>query len=71
MIYIALDDMNLDWMPADVKLFDQLWKEGVPVKEIARKLKRPAKEVVILLYDRASKGKVKPRKGGLEGELTN
>ncbi|OIJ12684.1 hypothetical protein BKP37_12850 [Anaerobacillus alkalilacustris] len=63
--YIALSDVNMDWEHKDVEKFETLWKEGISLKEIARKLKRTHDEVGVIIMDRARKGKIKPRKNGI------
>lgn len=65
--YIALDNMNLDWEIDQVQKFDKMWREGLPINIIARRLKRPINEVAVLLFDRAEKGKVNPRTYGIRG----
>lgn len=59
--------MNLDWEPHEVVLVEELWNRGLPIEEIAKKTKRPVKEVFILIFDRAEQGRIEPRKGGIFG----
>lgn len=70
--YIALDHANLDWRPADVKKVERMWNHGEPIKKIARSVKRPIKDVFILIFDRLELGFIKEREGGIFGyEYTN
>jgi hypothetical protein len=68
-VYIALEEINHDWTPEEVKRFDQMWKAGYSTWEIARAFIRPIDDVNILVYDRCYRKKIKPRKGGLNGTL--
>ena len=65
--YIALEDLNFDWALKDIQKFDHLWNEGKSLQEIARILKRPQDEIVVIILDRARKGKIQKRKNGIFG----
>lgn len=65
--YIALDHCNLDWVPEDVQKVEQLWNEGLSITEIARTVKRPIKDVFLLIFDRAELGFIEEREGGIFG----
>jgi fructose-1,6-bisphosphatase/sedoheptulose 1,7-bisphosphatase-like protein len=64
-LYIACEDMDFVWSEKDVSRFDFFWNNGLGIEKIAKRLKRDIDEVVILIMDRARKGYIKPRKGGL------
>lgn len=66
--YIALYDLNFDWLETEIVRFEEMWRAGVSVKQIAKVLQRDPDEVVILAMDRARKGKIAPRKCGLQGD---
>lgn len=66
-IYIALDHCNLDWTNQKVNLVEEMWNNGDSIILIAKKVKRPVKEVFILIYDRLELGFIKPRKGSILG----
>lgn len=67
-IYIALDHCDLDWLPQQVLLVENMWNKGASIEEIAIKVNRPIKEVFILLFDRLELGKISERKGGIFGD---
>lgn len=68
-VYVALedDDINFNWDEKEVELFDKLWKRRTNIMDIADALKRDPDEVMILAIDRARKGFVGKRKGGIVG----
>jgi hypothetical protein len=66
-IYIAHEDSNLDWKPKELEKFETLWNAGVSIQNIAKKLKRTQMEIGLIILDRADKGFIKKRKGGLYG----
>ena len=67
-IYIALEFLDFVWCESDVRRFEQMWKQGMSVLEIADELGRDVDEVIVLAIDRAKLKKIKPRPGGLLGE---
>jgi hypothetical protein len=68
-IYMALDDDNLNffWDEKEVLMFDELWKSDTNIIDIAEFFDRDPDEVVILAIDRARKGFIGKRKGGIVG----
>lgn len=68
-LYIACFDIDFSWLPEEITEFIRLWKYGIALDEIADKLDRPIDDVVMLLYDLSTRGKVKQRRGGLYGEV--
>jgi hypothetical protein len=68
-LYMALDDedLNFYWDEAEVELFDKLWKRRTNILDIADTFKRDPDEVMLLAIDRARKGFIKKRKGGIVG----
>jgi len=68
-IYVPLENAKINWFfnPKEVGHFDDLWKEGLSIKKIAKAMNRPVLEVVLLLMDRDYQGKIKPREGGIWG----
>jgi hypothetical protein len=67
MVYVALEDMNFIWDARDVEQFDHMWREGLSLIDIARALDRDPDEVALLVMDRARKGRVQSRRGGIFG----
>ena len=62
-LYLACQNMELGWYKEEIDIVNKAWKDGLPLWEIASKLKRPEEEVLILLID------IKPnlRKGWVYG----
>lgn len=68
MKHVACEELNFIWAENEVSEFEQLWREGRTLLELARYFKRRQEEVLLLALDRAMFGKIKPRNGGLIGE---
>ncbi|MNC48853.1 hypothetical protein D3C75_979940 [compost metagenome] len=66
--YVALEEFNFLWKPADVNRFDDAWKADMSIKEIALFLRRSEDEVAVLAMDRCIKKAIKPRKHGVFGK---
>jgi hypothetical protein len=68
-LYMALDDddINFFWDEKEVMRFDELWKNGTNILDIAEFFNRDPDEVVVLAIDRARKGFIGKRKGGIVG----
>ena len=64
-LYIPLEELDNDWIwtVGDVKDFDQLWKEDVPIKEMAKFFDCYEATILVMAFDRLIKGQIKPRKG--------
>lgn len=60
-LYIALEDVNLDWRQKEAVDFDRLFNSGKDLKEIAKYFKRTELETLILYIDRLQKKKVQAR----------
>ena len=67
--YLACEDMNFMWTRQQVKDFRILWDEGRNIDELARYFGRPQEEILIIALDLGMKNRIKPRKGGLLGEM--
>ena len=69
--YILFDDetlnINLDFTPKQVSIFDEMWKEGYSVSDIASKLQRKKVEIELLAEDRFLRKKINVRKGAMKG----
>lgn len=63
MIYIALEDMDMDWSSEDVEQFISLWDKGISISSIAEHFNRDSDEVAILVIDQARKERIAPREG--------
>jgi|GEM_PF-5299853 len=68
-IYIALLHCDLDWTEKEVAFVEKMWKGGYSITDIAKKVRRPIKDVFVLIYDRAELGYLKPRKGSVFGDM--
>ena len=69
-LYIALSELDFSWYPGEVEQVAQLWREGLPVADIAEKMERDIDEVAILIMDLARQKKIEPRKNGAAGEVS-
>ncbi len=69
--YIACDDWNFSWTSGELESFNLLWREGKPIWEIARQIRRPIKEVAILIMDLAERRVIEERTRGVFGENLN
>jgi len=65
--YLALDDQAFEfgWDWWEVEMVQTLWKKEVSIWRIAERVYRDPDEVVVLVIDRARKGKIKERERGL------
>lgn len=66
-IYLACEEMDFIWSREEVKEIDKMWNEGIEVRSIANKVQRDPDELLILIIDRARKGHITRRTGGLFG----
>ena len=69
-LYIALSELDFSWYRGEVEQVAQLWRKGMPVADIAEKMKRDIDEVAILIMDLARRDVIEPRKNGVAGEAT-
>ena len=67
-LYIALSELDFSWYPNEVEQVAQLWRDGLPVADIAEKMERDVDEVVILIMDLARRMMIGQRKNGVLGE---
>lgn len=65
--YIACEDFDFIWTNEEVFDLECMWMEGASLEQMANHFKRTEAEVLILLIDRSSMKRLKPRKGGLFG----
>jgi hypothetical protein len=66
MIYIALEDVedtDFFWSSREIRKFDNLWKEKMSLKEIAKDMHRSEISVLLLSFDRILRGLIEPREG--------
>lgn len=70
MMYIVCEDMNFAWKEHQVVLFEEMWARGMPLTEIAKKLRRSVDETFLLAMDRARAGAIKKREGGIYGSAS-
>jgi hypothetical protein len=63
-----LESLDFGWTPADIKSFRAMWRGGVPMPEIAKKLRRNELETYLLYLDqRFVAEKIEDREGGWDG----
>lgn len=64
-LYIACEEFDFSFFKGEVEQVKQSYKQGIPVLDIARDIKRDEVEIAILLIDLAEKGKITPRHSGV------
>lgn len=69
-IYIACEDYDFIWDISEVELVRQLWREGMPIDQMSKTLKRHINEIFILMLDQAELGYIRQRKNVLLGACT-
>jgi hypothetical protein len=63
-IYTALEnieDTEWFWSRKEIRKFDRLWNQDMPIRDIAKELRRTEMAVFLLSLDRLFKEKIKPR----------
>lgn len=65
--YICCEDLDFVWDEREVVQVEKMWASGLSLFDIARAFDRAPDEVALLIMDRARKGKIKQRKGGVFG----
>jgi hypothetical protein len=68
-MYIACQEFDFSFIPSEVEKVKMLWRYGLSVYNIGVQLKRPAEEIMILLIDLSSQGKIQRRQGGALGNI--
>lgn len=66
---ILFPDAKMDYSPGQIKRFIDMWNEGWPIGEIAKKFWLKNYEVVLLIIHCELEGWIGPREGGLQGTL--
>ncbi|MGY5350240.1 hypothetical protein [Bacillus subtilis] len=66
-LYIMLQDYDFSWKSKEIEAVKMQWAEGVPINEIAASIKRPIKEVFLLIYDLLDNGQIEKREGSIYG----
>ena len=66
-VYVALEDVNMDWTQAEIVKFRMMWNSGVHPARMAEILKREQIEILILVMDQEIKGEITERMGGFFG----
>lgn len=56
-----VEDADWYWSPKEIQMFDELWFDDVPIKAMAKELRRSEVAVFFLSLDRIQRGKIKPR----------
>ena len=65
--YIMWGNLNFAWLPGEIKAVKDGWESGMHVADIAQSVYRDQREVVMLIWDLAERGKLRPRAGGVFG----
>jgi hypothetical protein len=66
-IYLACEELNFVWDLEEVIRFDERWKAGASLLDLAEEFGRKTEEVALLIIDRAKRGKIYPRANGVFG----
>lgn len=63
------DDIKLNLLFSEEELrdFKELWKAGISVENIAKKMKRRPSEIILLIFDHAERNLIKTRHQGVYG----
>ncbi|WP_438310844.1 hypothetical protein [Sporosarcina sp. FA9] len=64
---VLLDEVEINWVftVRETEVFKQMWNDRENVETIAKKLKRPTLEVVLLVIEQAELENIKERRHGL------
>lgn len=64
---VLLDEVEINWVftERETDVFQAMWNDRENVETIAKKLKRPTLEVVLLVIEQAELENIKERKHGL------
>lgn len=65
--YIMWSELNYAWLPQELKAVKEGWESGLPTWDIADKIHRDHREVVMLIWELLDRSKLGARKGGLSG----
>ena len=66
-LYMAGQDLDFSWYEWQIEAVMEDWTAGVPIVDIADRIKRDEREVAFLAIELAHFGRLKPRKGGIMG----
>lgn len=61
-IYIACEDMDFTWRQEELRRFEKMWIQSMPIEEIATELNRDVDEVAVLVIDFGRQGKIQEGK---------
>ncbi|MDN3365396.1 hypothetical protein QU577_26905 [Priestia megaterium] len=64
-MYIALEDMDLEWETEDVKIVIEMWDEGSSFSFITAFMDRDPHEVLALLFELREKQMIRDRSAGI------
>lgn len=67
-VYVACEDFNFFWSERDVAQMEHMWREGLPVSDMAVAFRRDPDEVALLVMDRVRHGYIHKRRGGVYGD---
>lgn len=64
---VLLDDVEINWVftERETEVFKQMWNDRENIETIAKKLKRPTLEVVLLVIEQAELENINARRHGL------
>jgi len=70
-LYLVLEGYKLEWLPSEIAKIKQMWDDGWHIQRIALAMKAHQLEIAALLMDLAERGKIKPRDGGVLGDMVS
>lgn len=56
-----IEDTEWFWSPSEIRKFDELWDADMPIRDMAKELRRSEISIFLLSLDRLYKGQIKPR----------
>lgn len=59
--------LDLVFEENELKDFKEMWKAGISVENMAKKMKRHPSEIALLIFDHAERNLIKTRKQGVYG----
>lgn len=70
-LYIACDDLDFSWYPAEIEVVTGLWEQGAPLLVISKAIERDMDDIAVLLISLAREKRITPRPGGVFGRGVN
>ena len=64
-LYLPLEELGSEWIwtVGEIHQFDDLWKAGMPIKDMAEYFNKHESTILVVWLDRYIQGKLEPREG--------